>query len=62
LEESDPLRYAAAWWDILFELEDCIGRSVDLVTPDSLTNIVFKEEVPAGWAPRGMPAVFLSFD
>lgn len=47
LEESDPLRYAAAWWDILFELEDSTGRSVDLVTPESLTNTVFKEEVLA---------------
>lgn len=45
LEESDPLRYAAVWWKILFELEDSTGRSVDLVSPESLTNTVFKQEV-----------------
>lgn len=47
LKEPDPIRYADSWWALLFELEDRTGRSVDLVSPESLTNKYFKNEVLA---------------
>jgi hypothetical protein len=45
IDDSDLSAYDEEWWRILFALEDRNGRSIDLLTPSSLTNGYFMEEL-----------------
>ncbi len=40
-EGLDPLTMGENWWSIYYSLQDLIGREVDLVTENSLTNPYF---------------------
>jgi predicted nucleotidyltransferase len=44
-EDLRPEAYAEAWFGLLQELEDLLGRSVDLVTYRYIQNPYFKESV-----------------
>jgi predicted nucleotidyltransferase len=45
IDESDLDLYAAEWWRILFALEDRTGRTIDLLTPNNLSNPYFREQI-----------------
>ena len=45
IDDSDPSRYSATWYELLFDLEDRTGRAIDLLTPSALDNVYFKQEV-----------------
>ncbi len=40
-DNLDPLTMGENWWSIYYSLQDLTGRSVDLVTENSLSNPYF---------------------
>ncbi len=44
-EDLPPAEYADAYFGLLKDLEDLFGRPVDLLTPSSLQNPYFRQEV-----------------
>jgi len=44
-EESDPIVKGKNLWDLYYALKDLLGRDVDLITRDSLTNQYFISEI-----------------
>jgi predicted nucleotidyltransferase len=48
LVEFEPLpfgEYADAYFGLLFGLQDLLGRPIDLVSPEAITNPYFREAV-----------------
>jgi predicted nucleotidyltransferase len=45
IDDRDLDSYVEEWWRILFALEDETGRAIDLITPSSLKNKYFRQEV-----------------
>lgn len=44
-EKLEPLEKGELWWSALYALEEELGRKVDLVTENSLTNPYFIAEL-----------------
>ena len=44
-DEPDPVVKGELLWDLFYSLKDFLGRDIDMITRDSLTNIYFIQEI-----------------